>query len=64
MIIHIGICDIKRTHFGMLYHVLDNETNQDIAKALTTITFFDRQKEKVAKIPQKFLESLLQNTIV
>lgn len=56
--IDIGIGDITRTRLQLIYQAMLQEQNKIIAKALTTITFFDYQKSKVAKIPQQFLSSI------
>lgn len=58
LIINMGLDEISRTSIDLVYHVIESEKNKDIAKALTTITFYDYQKRKVAKIPQAFLSEM------
>jgi acyl-CoA thioester hydrolase len=56
--INIEIGDVTRTSLQLIYQAVILENNQEIAKALTTMTFYDYQKSKVAKIPQQFLTSI------
>lgn len=58
LIIDIGLGDIGKTSIDLVYQALDSDKKKDIAKALTTITFYDYQKQKVARIPQEFLSRL------
>lgn len=58
LIINIGLDEISRTSIDLVYQVIEGEKNKDIAKALTTITFYNYQKRKVAKIPQAFLSEM------
>lgn len=55
IIINIEIINTSGTSLQILYQAKAAETNKEIAKALTTLSFFDYQKRKVAKIPQEFL---------
>lgn len=57
--IHIGINKISRTSIDFLYEVIDNSTLKSIARALTTITFYDYQHQKIAKIPEEFLRKFV-----
>ena len=56
IIITIGIDNISRTSFELLYQVTHHETKKEIARALTTITLYDYENAKIAKIPEEFLE--------
>jgi acyl-CoA thioester hydrolase len=58
LIVNLEIIDVKQTNFKLLYQVINQETGKDIAKALTTITMFNREKNKVEKIPQEFLKKI------
>jgi acyl-CoA thioesterase FadM len=42
----------------LIYQAINQETKKEIARALTTMIFYDNQKSKVSKIPQKFLSIL------
>ncbi len=53
--INIGIGEITKISIELVYEVLRKETNEKIALALTTLTFFDYSKRKVTKVPQEFL---------
>lgn len=56
--INIGLGEIGRTSIDLIYQAIDNDRNKEIAKAITTVTFYDYQKQKIAKIPQEFLSQL------
>ncbi len=56
--INIEIGDVTRTSLQLIYQAMIQEKNKEIAKALTTITFYNYQKSKVAKIPQQFFSSI------
>lgn len=58
LVINIGIHDISRTSVDLTYQIQLENQNKEVAKALTTITFYDYQKQKVAKIPSEFLTIL------
>lgn len=53
--INIELGEMTRTSLQLLYQAVIEENNKEIARALTTMTFYDLQKSKVAKIPQRFL---------
>ena len=56
--IKIGLGQRTRTSIQLIYNLMLSEKNIEIATALTTITFYDYKKSKVARIPQKFLASV------
>lgn len=60
--INIEIGEMTRTSLQLLYQAVIEENNKEIARALTTMTFYDYQKSKVAKIPQQFLSSIELST--
>ena len=62
LIINIEIGDITRTSMQLIYQAINQKTEQEIARALTTMIFYDYQKSRVVKIPQSFLSSLALNT--
>ncbi|MDI9819123.1 MULTISPECIES: thioesterase family protein [unclassified Legionella] len=63
IMIDLGIGEIKRTSVDLIYQAKIQETKKVIASALTTITFYDYKKSKVARVPEKFLASIGINNI-
>jgi len=61
LIINIGAENISRTSLDLIYQVIHAETNKEIARALTTITFYDYKNAKITRIPAEFL-TLLKKT--
>lgn len=55
LIINIGIGDISKTTMELIYQAIHQETKKEIGRALTSMTFYDYHKAKVAKIPQELL---------
>lgn len=58
LMIEIGIGETTRISTELLYTICKKNTSEKIAQALTTLTFFDYSKRKVARIPQEFLSSI------
>lgn len=58
IIIDIAIGDTTQTSFEIIYQAVHQATNKMIARALTTMTFYNYQKRKVVKIPQQFLSAV------
>lgn len=58
LIIGLGIENISKASFDMVYQACDAEKNKEIGRALTTLTFYDYAKSSVARIPQEFLDAL------
>jgi len=56
--ISIGIGDTSKTSIELIYQAINKNTGKDIARALTTVTFYDYQRKKVAKIPEEFMRLL------
>lgn len=57
LIVNIEIGDFSKTSVELIYQVITQQTEKEIARALTTMTFYDYEKAKVAAIPQEFLRS-------
>lgn len=56
--IKMGIGHVSRTSVDLLYCVTFKGSSRKAATAMTTITFFDYKKSKVAKVPGCFLERM------
>lgn len=54
--IKIAVGDISKTSLDLHYELKLENSNREIARVVTTITFFDYNKSKVASIPQVFLD--------
>ena len=53
--INMGITHITKTTIELMYQAVNSKSKKEIARGLTTMVFFDYQKRKVTRIPQKFL---------
>lgn len=62
LIIKIEVGEMTRTSLQLIYQAIVEESNKEIARALTTMTFYNYQKAKVAKIPQQFLSLVESST--
>lgn len=56
--IEIGVRSMTHATLDLLYAVYNTKTHNKIARAETTMAFFDPARRKVCKIPQAFLEKL------
>src|SRR6185437_3898512 len=56
--IEIGINEISKTGIDFLYSLKLQNPCREIARAMTTVTFFDYKKSKIARIPNSFLEAI------
>jgi acyl-CoA thioester hydrolase len=54
--IEIGISEISKTCVDLIYNLKLQNPCDEIARTMTTITFFDYKKSKIARIPNVFLE--------
>lgn len=54
--IALSVGEVSRTSMQIIYQASHKDTHQIIARALTTITFYDYTQAKVARIPQAFLQ--------
>lgn len=59
--IKIGIGEIKKSSIDLIYQAIIEDTNSEIARAITTVTFYDYKNLKVARIPKIFLSSIKEN---
>ena len=57
IIIKIETGEITRTSIQLIYQIVNIDTQKEIARASTAMTFYDYKKSKVSKIPQNFLSS-------
>jgi acyl-CoA thioester hydrolase len=53
--ISVGINDISRHGFDMVYQAIDDNNKQEVARLKTGIVFFDYSARKIARIPPPFL---------
>jgi acyl-CoA thioester hydrolase len=58
--IHIGVSDIHKYGFDMIYQVLNRKTEKEIARARSANLCFDYAKRKIATIPE-VLKTKLQS---
>lgn len=58
IIINIGIDNISKTSMDLVYEVKNVETNKDIGRAVTTVTFYHYEQRKVCRVPREFLNQL------
>lgn len=58
LLIHIGVGDVSKTRVALIYQVLHAGSQQEIARALTTVAFYDYQQKKVALMPEKLVQAL------
>lgn len=61
LVIHVGVLDITRFGFDMIYRVVNKSNGKDVAVAKTGIVCFDYGKRKVAPMPVSLLEHLKKN---
>lgn len=54
--VEIGLDDLSKIGVDFMYTIKLKNINTEIAKAITTATFFDYKKSKVVKIPMIFLD--------
>ena len=53
----LGIGRASKTSLELIYQLCVEEDQREIARACTTITFYDYEKKKVSRIPPSFLAS-------
>lgn len=56
--IDIEIGEISKTGIDLHYELRSQNTKKEIARALTSVTFFDYKNSKVTRVPQIFLSTL------
>lgn len=56
----LNIANLSKTSFDIQYQVKQRNTTKEIARAVTTMTCFDYQLQKVTKVPDLFIASLQQ----
>lgn len=56
--IDMGIGEISKTSLDFIYALTVTHTAKEIAKAITTATFFDYKKSSVSRVPQIFLDAI------
>ena len=58
LIIEIGVLEIGRSGFDMVYRITNKKTGKEVAVAKTGIVCFDYSRRKVTAIPPSLLEKL------
>ncbi len=56
--IDIAIDEVSRLGFDMVYEVTNIETNKEIARVKTGLTFFDYQANKLVPVPENFIKKI------
>ena len=56
--INIGIEEVSKISVQLNYQVKNTVSNIEIARALTTMTFYDYHNKKIARVPKLFLEKV------
>lgn len=56
LVIQIEMASTSKTSLQLIYQAFEQDSNKEIARAVTTVTFFDYHKSKVARIPAAFSE--------
>lgn len=56
--IAIALGEVSATSVELIYQIQKQGAAKDVARAATTITFFNYQERKVAKVPPAFLAAL------
>lgn len=59
--INLGVTDISRSTFTLLYHLYNIEKKKTIARAQTGMACFDYQRQKISSLPNA-LQTILNNT--
>ncbi len=55
IIIRIAVLDFTRVGCDLIYHLLDETNQREIARVKTGIVFYDYKKKKVSPVPKKFM---------
>lgn len=58
LLIRLGVAETSQTRVAFLYEVQHATSQQDIARACTTLAFYDPTLKKVAPMPEKFASAL------
>ena len=54
LIIEVALSDISKSGFDFIYRIKEKESGKDVALAKTGMAFFNYQKNRVARVPEKF----------
>lgn len=52
--VDVGVTEMGRSGFSLLYRITDANTDKEMARARTTLIFFDYNKRKPTRTPEKF----------
>ena len=56
--IKIGAGEMTRVSMELIYQVTSGQTGKEVARAITTLIFYDYQHKKVAKMPSEVLGAI------
>jgi YbgC/YbaW family acyl-CoA thioester hydrolase len=62
--IEVAVDEFSKYGFDFIYRMTNKETGQEIARAKTGIVFFDYEKNKIARVPQKFKTLFATETMI
>lgn len=54
LIVDVGATDFQSSHCDIIYRLINKATGKEVARGKTGIAFFDRQKRKIAPLPEIF----------
>jgi acyl-CoA thioesterase FadM len=54
LLIEVSVGDISKSGFDFIYRIREKESGKDVALAKTGMAFFNYQKNKVVRVPEKF----------
>lgn len=57
--VRVAVTDFTRVGCDMIYHLLDDTNQREIARVKTGIVFYDYTNKKVAPVPKKFKEKCI-----
>ena len=58
LIIELGVVELSKFGFDLIYKISDKSTNKEVASVKTAMVCFDYQKRKIALIPQEAKDKL------
>ncbi len=54
LIVDVGAVDFQSSHCDIMFRLTNKGTGKEVARAKTGIAFFDRQKRRIAPLPELF----------
>ena len=56
VVVKVAVEDFSSFGFDFVYQIVNNNTGNEVARVKTGMAFFDYDKGRIAKVPEKFLE--------